>query len=122
MWPARKKHDKGLGFLSLLLTLFPVSAMGPLHVPPPGPAAQSARAVVFIASDYRNGGVMGVYRGFEEASRKLGWQGRLEDGRGFLAIQAHVGALQAVEPKCEASVWLEPQCGQATTGGALRRA
>jgi len=46
--------------------------------------------VVFIASDYRNGGVMGVYRGFEEASRKLGWQIRLEDGGGLKTQQAHM--------------------------------
>lgn len=82
-------------FLSLLLTLFPVSAMGPSHMPPPGPVAQSGRVVVFIASDYRNGGVMGVYRGFEEASRKLGWQVRLEDGRGSKTHQATV-LMQAI--------------------------
>ncbi|MBT3065825.1 substrate-binding domain-containing protein [Rhodoferax sp. U11-2br] len=64
--------------------------MGPPQTPPPGPAAQVARSVVFIASDYRNGGVMGVYRGFEEASRKLGWQVRLEDGGGLKTQQATI--------------------------------
>ena len=77
-------------FLSLLWTLFPTSAMGPSQTPPPGPVAQAARSVVFIASDYRNGGVMGVYRGFEEASRKLGWPVRLEDGGGSKSQQATI--------------------------------
>ena len=44
--------------------------------------------MVFIASDYKNGGVMGVYRGFEEAAQKLGWKVSLEDGQGQKATQA----------------------------------
>jgi ribose transport system substrate-binding protein len=63
-------------------------AQGPLQTPPPGPAAQPAKTVVFIASDFKNGGVMGVYRGFEDATQKLGWQIRLEDGAGQKATQA----------------------------------
>jgi len=86
-----RNMTKGWVFLSLLLTLFPASQM-----PPPGPTAQLARTVVFIASDYRNGGVMGVYRGFEEASRKLGWQVRLEDGRGLKTHQATI-LMQAID-------------------------
>jgi ribose transport system substrate-binding protein len=56
--------------------------------PPPGPQAQLNKRVAFIASDFKNGGVMGVYRGFEEAARKLGWQVSLEDGRSQKATQA----------------------------------
>lgn len=63
-------------------------AQGQTPVPPPGPSAQPAKTVVFIASDYKNGGVMGVYRGFEDATRKLGWKIRLEDGGGNRATQA----------------------------------
>lgn len=63
-------------------------AQSPFQTLPPGPPAQSGKTVAFIASDYRNGGVMGVYRGFEEAAQKLGWQVRLEDGRGQKTIQA----------------------------------
>jgi ribose transport system substrate-binding protein len=33
---------------------------------------------------------MGVYRGLEEASQKLGWKVRLEDGKGQKAIQATI--------------------------------
>ena len=63
------------------------SAQGLQPLPPPGPVAQTARTVVFVASDYRNGGAMGVYRGLEDASKKLGWQVRLEDGQGQKAVQ-----------------------------------
>jgi ribose transport system substrate-binding protein len=55
---------------------------------PPGPPAQTGRTVVFIASDYKNGGVMGVYRGLEEAAQKLGWKIRVEDGQGRKDRQA----------------------------------
>lgn len=47
-----------------------------------GPAAQTGRKVWFLASDLRNGGVVGVYRGLEEAGRLLDWQLTLLDGQG----------------------------------------
>ena len=81
---------KATRFLAGLLAL--ASAWGwaqaAFEAPPPGPVAQPAKTVVFIASDFRNGGAMGVYRGFEEATRKLGWQVRLEDGQGQRTTQA----------------------------------
>ncbi|PKO40267.1 MAG: hypothetical protein CVU33_02750 [Betaproteobacteria bacterium HGW-Betaproteobacteria-6] len=75
-----------LGFLAFVAG--PCFAQGVLQLPPPGPAGQPAKTVVFIASDYRNGGVMGVYRGFEEAAQKLGWKIRVEDGGGMRATLA----------------------------------
>lgn len=74
------------GLLPMVTTL--AWAQSQMQMPPAGPSAQPAKTVVFIASDYKNGGVMGVYRGFEEASKKLGWQIRLEDGKGQKATQA----------------------------------
>lgn len=50
--------------------------------PPDGPPAQSDKRVIFLASDFRNGGVVGVYRSFERAAKLLGWQVRALDGRG----------------------------------------
>lgn len=72
-----------------LLALVVASAMAqaPVQTPPPGPAGQVGKAVVFIASDFKNGGVMGVYRGLEEAALKLGWKLSLEDGRGQKGTQ-----------------------------------
>lgn len=77
-------------FSAGLLAWVVASAMAqvPLQNPPSGPAAQAGKAVVFIASDFKNGGVMGVYRGLEEAAHKLGWKLSLEDGRGQKATQA----------------------------------
>jgi len=75
-------------WLALISAL--VFAQGNIETLPTGPPAQPAKTVVFVASDYRNGGVMGVYRGFEEASKKLGWQIRLEDGRGQKATQSSI--------------------------------
>lgn len=45
-----------------LLALVVASAMAqvPLQNSPPGPAAQAVKTVVFIASEFRNGGGMGV--------------------------------------------------------------
>lgn len=63
-------------------------AMGPAQVPPEGPPAQPEKYIVFIASDFKNGGAMGVYRGLGEASRKLGWRLLVEDGQGRKAMQA----------------------------------
>jgi ribose transport system substrate-binding protein len=74
------------GVLGLLVVS--ASAQTLLQGLPPGPPAQSEKHVVFIASDFKNGGVMGVYRGLEEAARKLGWRIQLEDGHGEKSIQA----------------------------------
>lgn len=70
------------------LLLLSASAQTPLQTVPPGPAAQPEKRVAFIASDFKNGGVMGVYRGFEEAAQMLGWKVQLEDGRSQKAAQA----------------------------------
>ncbi len=80
------KLRRGLSGLLALLAVS-ASAQSPLHLPP-GPPAQSGKRVAFIASDFKNGGVMGVYRGFEEAAQKLGWKIQLEDGRSLKATQA----------------------------------
>lgn len=65
-------------------------AQVPQPLPTIGPVVQPGKTVVFIASDFRNGGVMGVYRGLEEAARTLGWKLTLEDGRGEPATQAQL--------------------------------
>lgn len=44
--------------------------------------------MVYIASDFKNGGVMGVYRGLEQAAQRLGWKIQLENGRSQKATQA----------------------------------
>lgn len=51
---------------------------GPTH----GPSAQPSKKIVFLASDFKNGGVVGVYRGFEMASKELKWNITLSNGNG----------------------------------------
>jgi ribose transport system substrate-binding protein len=82
----KKAHSFSLGLLAFA-TASGFAQETPLRLPP-GPPAQPEKTVVFIASDYKNGGPMGVYRGFEEAAQKLGWQVRVEDGGGKKAAQA----------------------------------
>ncbi len=81
------KHTSCLSGVLILLA-GSAWAQGMVQALPPGPPPQAGRTVVFIASDFKNGGVMGVFRGLEEAAQKLGWKIRLEDGRGQKATQA----------------------------------
>lgn len=50
--------------------------------PTTGPHAVLHKKVIFIASNLRNGGVLGVAQGFEEAAHKIGWKVRVLDGSG----------------------------------------
>ncbi len=50
--------------------------------PTSGPVGQPDKSVWFIASDFKNGGVAGVYRGFESAARILGWKFKVIDSHG----------------------------------------
>lgn len=46
------------------------------------PAPEGPRRVVFLAQDFRNGGITAVYRGFEQACRELGWTLSIVNGAG----------------------------------------
>jgi ribose transport system substrate-binding protein len=63
------------------------------HGPAAGPQAQPSRLVVFIAADLTNGGIAGVARGVQEATRTIGWPLRILDGQGSPA--GHGTALKA---------------------------
>jgi len=52
--------------------------------PRKGPVAQPGKKIIFIASDLRNGGVIGVKNGFMEAMRVLAWSVEVKDGGGDL--------------------------------------
>lgn len=53
--------------------------------PTSGPAAQQNKTIVYLASDMRNGGVLGVSRGIEEAAKVTGWKVRVLDGQGSVS-------------------------------------
>ncbi|HSV48100.1 MAG TPA: substrate-binding domain-containing protein [Ramlibacter sp.] len=66
--------------------------------PTTGPKALVDKTIVFVASDMRNGGVLGVSKGVEEAARSIGWKVRVLDGQG--SVQGRTAAFnQAIALK-----------------------
>lgn len=60
--------------------------------PTTGPVAQKDKTIVFVAADLRNGGVLGVSNGVEEAAKAIGWNVRVLDGQG--TVSGRSAALQ----------------------------
>ncbi|MBU2327355.1 MAG: substrate-binding domain-containing protein [Alphaproteobacteria bacterium] len=58
--------------------------------PTSGPTAASAKKVVVLAADMKNGGILGVTNGIEEAAAKIGWEVTVLDGAG--SVQSRAGA------------------------------
>ncbi|WP_457420571.1 substrate-binding domain-containing protein [Roseateles sp. P5_E7] len=63
--------------LTLLVALLATAALAQ-----GGPAPGGPRRVVFLAQDFRNGGITAVYRGFEQACIELGWTLSIVNGKG----------------------------------------
>jgi ribose transport system substrate-binding protein len=59
--------------------------------PTAGPRAAAARTIVFVAADMKNGGIVGVSKGVEEAGKTIGWTVRVIDGQG--SVSARTAAL-----------------------------
>ena len=53
--------------------------------PTAGPKAAGARTIVFVAGDMKNGGIVGVSKGVEEAGKAIGWTVRVIDGQGSVS-------------------------------------
>ncbi|HEY3537362.1 MAG TPA: substrate-binding domain-containing protein [Trinickia sp.] len=53
--------------------------------PTTGPKAQPDRTIVYVASDLRNGGVLGVSDGVAQAAHVIGWKVRILDGQGTVS-------------------------------------
>ena len=69
-------------FIGLIMMFVVATAAKPWSGPIAGPTAQKGKTVIFIASDLKNGGVVSVYRGLENACQKLGWTLVLFNGEG----------------------------------------
>jgi ribose transport system substrate-binding protein len=54
----------------------------PWDGPRSGPPAVPGKTVAILAEDLRNGGVLGVARGVDEAARVVGWKVKVFDARG----------------------------------------
>ena len=68
--------------------------------PTTGPkAAGGNRLIVVLAADMKNGGVLGVTKGVEEAAKKIGWKVRIIDGAGSISGRtAAFGQALALKP------------------------
>lgn len=55
--------------------------------PTQGPTLQPNKKIIFIASDMKNGGVLGVKQGLEEAAKAAGWSLDVLDGAGSVKDQ-----------------------------------
>ena len=68
--------------------------------PTTGPAAAEGKSIVVVAGDLKNGGILGVTTGVEEAAAKIGWDVRVLDGAG--SIQGRTAAIgQALALKAD---------------------
>lgn len=71
--------------------------------PTAGPILQSGKKIIFIASDMKNGGVLGVLEGMKEAISITDWQIDVLDGAGSVSQQLAV-LNQAIARKPDAIV------------------
>ena len=67
--------------------------------PTSGPNAASDKTVVVVAADMKNGGILGVTNGIEEAVEAIGWNLRVIDGAGTISGRsAAFGQALALKP------------------------
>ncbi|MEM9582998.1 MAG: substrate-binding domain-containing protein [Pseudomonadota bacterium] len=67
--------------------------------PTSGPAAADGKSIVVLAGDLKNGGILGVTAGVEEAAAKIGWDVRVLDGAGSIQGRtAAIGQALALQP------------------------
>lgn len=67
--------------------------------PTSGPKAQPGKTVIYVSSDQRNGGALGVANGAAEAAAAMGWTFKVIDGQGSVPQQtAGIGQAIALQP------------------------
>ena len=67
--------------------------------PTSGPVAAEGKTIVVLAADLKNGGILGVTTGVEEAAAKIGWTVRVLDGAGSVQGRtAAFGQAMALKP------------------------
>lgn len=76
--------------LATTLLGMPVFAQTAFDGPTAGPKAAEGKTIVVLAADMKNGGILGVTTGVEEAAAKIGWTVRVLDGAG--SVQGRTAA------------------------------
>ncbi|MEM7522865.1 MAG: substrate-binding domain-containing protein [Pseudomonadota bacterium] len=67
--------------------------------PTTGPKAAAGKTIVVLAGDMKNGGILGVVNGVEEAAAAIGWDVRVIDGAGSISGRtAAFGQAMALQP------------------------
>ena len=67
--------------------------------PTTGPKAPEGKTIVVLAADLKNGGILGVTKGVEEAAASIGWEVRVLDGAGSIQGRtAAFGQALALQP------------------------
>ncbi|MEX0339343.1 MAG: substrate-binding domain-containing protein [Arenibacterium sp.] len=67
--------------------------------PTTGPAGAKDKSIVVLAGDMKNGGILGVTSGIEEAAEAIGWDVRVLDGAGSIQSRtAAIGQALALQP------------------------
>lgn len=67
--------------------------------PSSGPAGAADKTIVVLAGDLKNGGILGVTNGVEEAAKKISWTVRVLDGGGSVQGRtAAFGQAMALKP------------------------
>ncbi|WP_071796084.1 substrate-binding domain-containing protein [Natronohydrobacter thiooxidans] len=67
--------------------------------PVTGPAGTAGKSIVVLAGDLKNGGILGVTSGVQEAAAAIGWQVRVLDGAGSIQGRtAAIGQARALQP------------------------
>lgn len=78
------------GSVMMGLGLSTANAQEAFDGPTSGPKAAEGKTIVVLAADLKNGGILGVTNGVEEAAAKIGWNVRVLDGAG--SVQGRTGA------------------------------
>jgi ribose transport system substrate-binding protein len=90
----------GLLAASMLVSVsLPTFAQDAFDGPTAGPKAADGKTIVVLAGDMKNGGILGVTKGIEEAAAKIGWTVKVLDGAGSVQSRsAAVGQALALKP------------------------
>ncbi len=87
------------GLMATTLLAAPALAQTEWDGPTSGPSAAEGETIVVLAGDLKNGGILGVANGVEEAAGKIGWDVRVLDGAGSIQGRtAAIGQALALQP------------------------
>ena len=87
------------GLMASTMLASPVLAQGGWDGPTTGPVAAAGKSIVVLAGDLKNGGILGVTSGVEEAAATIGWDVRVLDGAGSIQGRtAAIGQAMALQP------------------------